>query len=166
MIASVCEGEAVGSASSRDSATLRRRGHIARGHQISFRRQHSFGQSIPLPPTVRFLVTSQLRLRDRLRDRLRGTFLPFFLASDSPMAMACLRLFTRPPLPPFRLRSVPCFRLCIALDTSRCELRLYFRRLVRRAMSIPPGLVRVTSRRRICKRRAARKGSGVAADNQ
>ena len=80
------------------------------------------------------------------------------------MAMACLRLFTRPPLP-FPLRSVPCFRLRIALATSRLELRLYLRRLVRRAMSIPPGLVRVTSRRRICNRRAARKGSGVPADN-
>jgi hypothetical protein len=54
------------------------------------------------------------------------------------MAMACLRLFTRPPLPPFPLRSVPCFRLCIALDTSRCELRLYFRRLFRRAILNPP----------------------------
>src|SRR5499426_3616616 len=81
------------------------------------------------------------------------------------MAMACLRLLTRPPLPPFPLRSVPCFRLRIALATSRLELRLYLRRLVRRAMSIPPGLVRVTSRRRMCKRRAARKRSGVAADN-
>jgi hypothetical protein len=28
---------------------------------------------------------------------LRGTFAPFFRASDSPMAIACSRLFTFPP---------------------------------------------------------------------
>ena len=54
------------------------------------------------------------------------------------MAMACLRLFTRPPLPPFPLRSLPCFRLRIALSTSWLALRLYFRRPFRRAMSDPP----------------------------
>ena|SRR5207244_657135 len=32
-----------------------------------------------------------------------GTLAPFFLASESPIAMACLRVFTRPPLPPFPL---------------------------------------------------------------
>jgi len=54
------------------------------------------------------------------------------------MAMACLRLVTRPPLPPFPLRSVPRFRLRRALATSRLALGLYLRLLVRRAMSIPP----------------------------
>ena len=82
------------------------------------------------------------------------------------MAMACLRLLTRPPLPPFPLRSVPCFRLRIALATSRLELRLYLRRLVRRAMSIPPGLVRVTFRRSMCKQATCReKTLRVPADN-
>jgi hypothetical protein len=61
------------------------------------------------------------------------------------MAMACLRLVTLPPLPPFPLRSVPRFRLRMALATSRLALGLYLRRLVRRAMSIPPGVERVTS---------------------
>ncbi len=41
----------------------------------------------------------------------RGTFAPFFRASESPMAIACLRLRTRLPLPLF---SVPDLRLCIA----------------------------------------------------
>src|SRR5215471_710742 len=53
------------------------------------------------------------------------------------MAMACLRLVTRPPLPPFPLRSVPRFRRRRALATSRLALGLYLRLLVRRAMSIP-----------------------------
>jgi hypothetical protein len=29
-----------------------------------------------------------------------GTLAPFFRASESPIAIACLRLFTLPPLPP------------------------------------------------------------------
>src|SRR5215216_4940568 len=48
------------------------------------------------PPTYR---------SDRSTDRecyrlLLGTFLPFLRALDRPMAMACFRLFTFPPLPP------------------------------------------------------------------
>jgi len=46
-----------------------------------------------------------------------GTFAPFFRASESPMAIACFRLVTRPPLPPFPERNVPRFSLCIALFT-------------------------------------------------
>jgi hypothetical protein len=51
-------------------------------------------------------------LRDELR--LRGTFAPFFRASLRPIAIACLRLFTRPPDPLF---SVPFFRRRIADST-------------------------------------------------
>jgi hypothetical protein len=44
-----------------------------------------------------------------------GTFLPAFLASDKPMAIACLRLFTFfPDLPLF---SVPSFFSCMARST-------------------------------------------------
>src|SRR5215510_8940304 len=118
MIASLYHG-AVGSVWSPEFAALASRGHIVPGHGATL---------LAIGPRI----TSQLRLR--------GTFLPFFRASDRPMAMACLRLFTRPPLPPLPLRSVPCFRLRIALATSRLELRLYLRRPVRRAMSIPPML--------------------------
>jgi len=46
--------------------------------------------------------------------RLGGTFAPFLRASARPMAIACLRLFTVPPLPPLPLFSVPFLRLCIA----------------------------------------------------
>ena len=43
-----------------------------------------------------------------------GTLAPFFLASDRPIAIACLRLFTVRPLP---LLSFPRFFLCIAFFT-------------------------------------------------
>ena len=46
-----------------------------------------------------------------------GTFAPFLRASESPMAIACLRLFTLPPLPPGPDFSVPCFFRRIALST-------------------------------------------------
>jgi hypothetical protein len=63
-----------------------------------------------------------LRLLDLLEDfrvdffapRLRGTFAPFDRASDSPIAIACLRLFTFRPLPLLR---VPFLRRRIALPT-------------------------------------------------
>src|ERR1700722_20093999 len=46
-----------------------------------------------------------------------GTLAPFFRASESPIAIACLRLFTTPPLPPLPERSVPFFSRRIALST-------------------------------------------------
>jgi len=52
---------------------------------------------------------------DFFEDDLRaGTFPPFSRASESPMAMACLRLVT---FLPELLFSVPFFFLCIALST-------------------------------------------------
>lgn len=50
-----------------------------------------------------------------------GTFAPRFRASDSPIAIACLRLFTFRPLPP--LLSVPRLRFFIARSTSLDALR-------------------------------------------
>ena len=47
----------------------------------------------------------------------RGTLAPFFLASESPMAMACFRLFTLPPFPPGPLFRVPRFLRRMALST-------------------------------------------------
>ena len=44
------------------------------------------------------------------------------------MAMACLRLFTRPPLPALPERSVPLFLLRIALATVLLASLLYLRR--------------------------------------
>jgi hypothetical protein len=54
-----------------------------------------------------------------------GTFFPSLRASLSPIAMACLRLFTFFPEPP--LLSVPSFISCIALCTLFDAPLLYFR---------------------------------------
>jgi hypothetical protein len=64
---------------------------------------------------ARVVVFAPARLRERTPDdRLRGaggTSAPFSRASFKPMAMACLRLRTRPPDP---LRKVPLLRRRIA----------------------------------------------------
>jgi hypothetical protein len=49
--------------------------------------------------------------------RRGGTFAPFSRASSRPIAIACSRLFTFPPRPPFPLLNVPFFRRRIALST-------------------------------------------------
>jgi hypothetical protein len=59
-------------------------------------------------------------LREALR---RGTFPPARRASDNPIAIACLRLFTFLPERP--LRSLPCLRSCIARFTLRCAVFPY-----------------------------------------
>src|ERR1700685_266916 len=46
-----------------------------------------------------------------------GTFAPFLRASERPMAIACLRLVTLPPLPPLPERSFPFFSRCNARST-------------------------------------------------
>src|SRR5580692_11391457 len=46
-----------------------------------------------------------------------GTLAPFLRASESPIAIACLRLVTLPPLPPFPDRRVPRFSRRMALST-------------------------------------------------
>jgi hypothetical protein len=48
-----------------------------------------------------------------------GTFPPASRASDKPMAMACLRLFTFLPDPP--LRSFPSLNSCITFSTLSCD---------------------------------------------
>jgi hypothetical protein len=52
-----------------------------------------------------------------------GTFAPALRASESPMAMACLRLFTFFPERP--LFNVPSFRSCIADATLLCAFLPY-----------------------------------------
>ena len=66
---------------------------------------------------------------DRFLEELffRGTFAPFFRASERPMAIACLRLFTVPPLPPGPDLSVPRFLRRMALATVFSAARPYFR---------------------------------------
>jgi hypothetical protein len=71
--------------------------------------------------------------------RFAGTFAPAFRASDNPIAIACFRLFTLPPLPPFPLFSVPLFRFFIARSTLLPAAFPYFRVLFFRvAMSAHP----------------------------
>ena len=78
-------------------------------------------------PGFSFLVRYFLRA-DRLLARLRGTFAPFARASDRPIAIACLRLFTLPPFPPGPLLSVPFFLRRIALSTRLDAAVPYFLR--------------------------------------
>src|ERR1700684_882935 len=59
--------------------------------------------------------------------RFFGTFFPFLRAFERPMAIACLRLFTFPPLPPRPLFAVPFLKRRISLLTSLPELREYLR---------------------------------------
>jgi hypothetical protein len=51
-------------------------------------------------------------------DFFRGTLAPFFRASESPIAIACFRLFTVPPFPPFPDLRVPFFFRRMALSTA------------------------------------------------
>jgi len=60
---------------------------------------------------------------------LRGTLAPFFRASERPIAMACFRLFTRPPLPPLPDLSVPRFFRRMALATILLAAFPYLREL-------------------------------------
>jgi hypothetical protein len=62
------------------------------------------------------------RLRDRLLER-EGTLPPALRASDSPMAIACLRLVTF--LPELPLRKVPRLRSCMARFTLLCDFFPY-----------------------------------------
>ena len=62
-----------------------------------------------------------------LDELFRGTFAPFFRASDRPIAIACFRLFTVPPFPPGPDFSVPRFLRRIALATFLLAARPYLR---------------------------------------
>src|SRR5688500_9053564 len=79
------------------------------------------------PPFLELLrdeLFRELVFRD---ERFRGTFAPLLRASERPIAIACLRLFTLPPLPPRPLFSVPFLRRRIALATVLLASRPYFR---------------------------------------
>jgi hypothetical protein len=62
-------------------------------------------------------------LADFFADFFLGTFAPFSLASESPIAIACFRLLTFPPLPLF---NVPFFLRRIADLTVSCDFFEYF----------------------------------------
>src|SRR5215831_9052755 len=74
-----------------------------------------------------------------------GTFAPFFLASESPIAIACFLLLTLfPAFPDFNF---PRFRLCSASRTVDWALRPYFLGIFashdRFAFEVPVGELRV-----------------------
>ena len=71
-----------------------------------------------IPGFVPFTVhRSPFTVHRFLLFRFAGTLAPFFLASESPIAMACFRLVTLPPFPPLPERSVPFFLRRMALST-------------------------------------------------
>src|SRR5580700_8323890 len=72
-------------------------------------------------------------------DFLLGTLAPFLRASNRPIAIACFRLFTTPPLPFFPERSVPRFSRCNAFLTLSLAALGYF------AISPPFSLYSLTS---------------------
>src|SRR5436190_11839779 len=74
-------------------------------------------------------------------DFFFGTFAPDRRASERPMAMACLRLFTF--LPELPLLSVPRFFSCIARSTFFEAFLLYLRAM--RLISFAPKRVQGTS---------------------
>jgi hypothetical protein len=80
-------------------------------HLASFRRQSALGTWLT---------------RIRHDAAFRGTRLPFLRAFESPIAIACLRLFTFPPLPPLPLLAVPRLNSCISFSTSFEAPREYF----------------------------------------
>jgi hypothetical protein len=89
----------------------------------SFTNSH-ISPHFPFVPDLRLLVAAVLRLLSLVRFGL-GTFAPLFRASDSPIAIACLRLLTFfPDRPDFRL---PVFRSFIVRATFSCAVRPYFR---------------------------------------
>src|ERR1700687_6176132 len=58
-----------------------------------------------------------------------GTLAPFLRASERPIAIACFRLVTLPPLPPLPDRRVPRFSRRNALPTALPAASPYLRRL-------------------------------------
>ena len=86
-----------------------------------------------LNPTTHHLLPTTYSLSPYFAlPSCRGTLAPFFLASDKPIAIACLRLVTFPPWPLGPLRSVPCFRRRIAYSTLLLAPLLYRRPLLLR----------------------------------
>jgi hypothetical protein len=72
-------------------------------------------------------LAENFRLDDFRAEDFRGTLAPFFRASESPMAIACSRLFTFPPFPPGPDLSVPFFLRRIADSTLLPAAFPYFR---------------------------------------
>jgi hypothetical protein len=77
----------------------------------------SDGQPLEQKHLLKMLCRTRLQLIRIQPDFFRGTLAPFLRASERPIAIACFRLFTVPPLPPFPDFKVPRFLRRIALLT-------------------------------------------------
>lgn len=77
-------------------------------------------------PNSQSLIQAALRLEEDPLLFFEGTFFPLRRASDKPIAIACLRLFTVFPLRPDF--SFPRLNSCISRFTSLPALGLYLRR--------------------------------------
>ncbi len=86
-------------------------------------------------------------------DLFAGTLAPFFRASERPIATACFRLFTFPPLPLFPERRVPLFSRRIALATVLLAALPYFLdfELFLRAGMYPPCYLETGSSKRVAR---------------
>jgi hypothetical protein len=89
---------------------------------------------------LRFLVVGLGYAAFDELELLGGTFCPFWRASESPIAIACLRLLTFPPLPRLPERSVPLFLRRIALATVLLAPLLYLRLDLFLAGIFPPAI--------------------------
>src|SRR5262249_20813356 len=111
-------------------------------------------------------VVSAIRMRTRRHQReLRffGTFLPFLRASDRPMAIACLRLFTLPPWPDLPRLSVPRLRRRMALFTSFDAEREYLRAMMSLQADCTRAFARCDNHRDMRRFRGAGRGDESAA---
>jgi hypothetical protein len=78
---------------------------------------------------MRFGTRNRLCASARQAALFRGTLAPFLRASERPIAIACFRLVTLPPLPPLPERSVPRFSRRMALATDLPAASPYLRSL-------------------------------------
>lgn len=106
----------------RGPACARRVSLPAAGFVDSFSCYFRFDARLVLRFVLRFdrppvFLRPPVRFRPRLDFRFAGTFAPSFRASDSPIAIACFLLVTRPPLPPGPRRNDPLLRFFIARST-------------------------------------------------
>jgi hypothetical protein len=76
---------------------------------------------------IRMLLQMGERQRAGTRYFFFGTLLPSLRASERAIAIACVRLFTLPALPPGPLLAVPRLKLRISLSTSWPTPGEYFR---------------------------------------
>jgi hypothetical protein len=99
----------------------------------------SLAMTVPYLFAFRFDFFAVFFVAFRFFDAFFGTFLPLALASDRPIAIACLRLLTFLPEPP--LFNVPALRFFIARLTSLDAFLEYLR-----AIAFSPAFLRLAKK--------------------